>query len=656
MAKFFLEKGLVILWRSELLEYRSRHAAELYFENPETGRQETLIEADFWQAYSTGALTIVRAFSSPKKLICEELKTTPTVRLADVSENNQEEALRRLEYINKLVEAGVSVGQKEKIDKILPEISRELGDGQNCPSVSTVCRWWRKYISSGGEVVALISKNTYRASLQRFDEESERFVQDAIDAHYLVDTRPSARSAYEMYVAKLAQENRNRARQQLPRLQKVSERTFYVRIDSLDKYEVDVARYGREETNRKYRMIKGHLPAVRPLDAVEIDHTPLNLYSVDDLVHLPLGRPWLTAIKDRYTKILLGFYVSFQQTGLASIFGAIKHSLHSHQMAYERWPDLVNPWPAYGLGALYVSDRGLDFQSLRYRAAIASLGSLYELCKRRTPWLKSSIERFFLTLEQTFFEAMPGKTFAALHKREGYDPVKQSVIRFSTLIYLLHKWAVDYHNIQTHSRSQASPLELWNEGIQNAPPPYPANVDELNIILGSRHEGMLSHEGVRFMGLYYSDEALHDLMKKAGRNTSVEYAVSLEDLGHIHVKNPRSGEYMKVRCTRPEYASGLSLYQHKYLRQQAKSAAGASPSIDVLLQTRLDIAATIAAEVDRKENLVKARLARTAGINSNALLQGKIQSVTTPFEGQSLIVPTALEVPVTNTPRYSWGV
>ncbi len=53
-------------------------------------------------------------------------------------------------------------------------------------------------------------------------------------------------------------------------------------------------------------MIRGHLPADHPLDVVEIDHTPLNVYVIDDLSFLPLGRPWLTAIKDRYSKVILG--------------------------------------------------------------------------------------------------------------------------------------------------------------------------------------------------------------------------------------------------------------------------------------------------------------------------------------------------------------
>lgn len=661
MANFFFQKGLLIQWRGQALEYAGRFGQEVYFEDPETGRRETMLESEFFTAHQSCALTIIEAFSSPKQLLVPEKPAVPALtNLADAPERYQEDALRRLDFINKLREAGITLGQKRLIAVEAERIARDRNDGLPTPSVSTICRWWRTYRAHHYEVWAVVSKNAGRKRPERIDADSERFLQDSIDSGYLINTRPSPRSAYQSYLASLDTENRRREGLRLPQLRSVSERTFYRRIEDLDAYEVAQVRLGREEARRQYKMIKGHLPAEYPLDAVEIDHTPLNLFVIDDLAFLPLGRPWLTAIKDRFSKILLGFYVSFQATGLASIFGAVKHSLHAHHMAYKHWPDLQNPWPSHGRGALYVSDRGADFKSLRYRVAIASLGAKYEHCERRTPWLKSSIERFFRTVEQTFFECMPGKTFACLQERGSYDSVKQAVVRFSTLIYLFHKWAADYHNVLPHSRTHVTPLELWNEGIGIAPPPYPANVDELKIILGEHHEGALSHEGIRLLGLNYADDALSDLRKHVGRDKRVDYAVCLEDLGHIHVKHPHTHEYFKVPCTRPDYASGLSLFQHKYLRQQAKLAMHDTSPVDVLMETRLTMAAVIAEEVDRKENATKVRLARIAGINSNAALQGKTQSITDPFKGQNLAAPPPplpmLEVPITNAPRYSWGV
>ena len=661
MANFFLQEGLVIAWEGEHLECVGCCGDELYFEQPETGHRQTFREFEFWSRYQTGALTIVRALSSPTQLIVPD-ETTPQadpMALVDAPEHYQEEALRRLKYIDKLREAGCSIGQKHLIEVEAKRIAAEMDDELRAPSTSSLRRWWRTYRTHGYDAAALLNKNAIKRRAQRLNVESEQFVQSSIDLHYMQLTRPSARFCYAAYSDEVRTENRVRLEKRLPTIVKVSERTYYSRIDARDKYETHVARYGLDSARRHFKMAFGHLPASYPLDAVEIDHTPLNLFVLDDIVFLPLGRPWLTAIKDRYSKILLGFYVSFQPTGLGSIFGAIKHSLHSHQAAHKVWSDLQNPWPAHGRGALYVSDRGADFKSRRYRTAIVSLGAKYEHCEHRAPWLKGSIERFFLTLDQTLLEAMHGKTFSSLAERGVYQPEKEAVIRFTTLIYLLHKWAVDVHNITPHSRMQASPIELWNEGIGIAPPPYPANVDNLNIILGERRTGALSHEGIRYLGLNYASHELADLRRHVGRNKRIDYAVCREDLSHIHVKNPENHAYFRVPCTRPDYTTGLSLYQHTYLRKRARAEMEESAPVDVLMRTRLEVAQRIGEEVDRKSNAVKLRLARAAGVNSNSVLEGKTQSITTAFEGQAeeaQLATQAAVAPITDVPHLSWGV
>lgn len=671
MRNFLIQTGLVITRWGEIFEYASQAGVELYFEQPETGRRETILLPSFWDELQNGTISIVQAFSSPKQLLLgPETPEQQFKNLRDVSARYQEETQTRLKYIRKLREAGVTIGQKHRIGIELPRIALDI-EAENrtskfetkaVPSVSTVCRWWRAYQKGNFELYTVVSKNTRRTVAQKLDDESERFLQDSIESHYLTNTRPNVTQSYDHYSDAFAVENKERESNGSKKLTLVASRTFYSRINALPKFDVMESRLGKDAARHHFKMIKGHMPADYPLDAVEIDHTPLNLYVIDDMVYLPLGRPWLTAIKDRYSGILLGFYVSFQKTGLSSIFGALRHSLHSHHMAYQRWPDLVNPWPAHGRGILYVSDRGADFQSLKYRSVITSLGAQYELCQRHTPWLKGSIERFFLTLEQTFFEAMPGRTFSCLKERRDYDPVKQSVVRFSSLIYLLHKWASDYHNVQVHSRKKASPLDLWNEGIGMAPPPYPANVDELKVILGLRESGSLSHEGIRYQCLNFANEELGDLMKDIGRDKKVDFVVSPEDLSHIHVKHPVSGEYLKITCTRPDYASGLSLLQHQHLRAQTKAQLkedkDSGRSVDLLMQTRIAMQTVIREEVEKKANVRKMQLAKVAGINSNATLQGKNRTISNPFQGQQVgSAPStpSIEVPVTDTPRYSWG-
>lgn len=662
MSTFFLQQGLVIKRSGQFLEFVARTEQELYFEEPSTGKRLTLTEPQFWTEFQTMRITIVDAFSSPEMLHFPEQQEPEQIRsLASLPEKYQDKTRRILQYIWALKKAGISRGQRKLIQDEVKRIAEKIGDQEGAPSASMVQRHWEKFEKNNFEVFAVVSGHVDKKRTSSVDPESEQFLQRVIDEKYAIRTRPSIAGAYRDYEKAIKDENSRRSTSRLPLLRKLSVRTFENRIKARPKDEIMIARMGREAARKHFKMIKGHLPSEYPLDMVEIDHTPMNLYVIDDLAYLPLGRPWLTAIKDRYSGVLLGFYLSFQPTGLNSIFGCIKHSLCSHHLAYELWPEIENLWPSFGIAATYLSDRGGDFLAQRYQLAIIELGADYEYCERRTPWLKGSVERFFLTLEQTFFETLPGRTFAGLQLRGSYNPVEDAVIRFSTLVFLLHKWAADYHNIFANSRKQARPLDLWMEGIGVAPPPYPKSPDALNVILGEHYQGTLSHEGIRHEWMTYADEQLGDLMRDQGKGIKLDFVVSPENLGSIHVLDPRSKTYFRVSNTRPDYAEGLSRFQHKYLRKEAGIRLEKSTAVDTLVETRARIAEVTREELLSRKSAAKSQLARIAGVNSNAVLEGRARSIQDPFHGQCLAgknasQPSIITPAFTDVPTFKWGI
>jgi putative transposase len=223
------------------------------------------------------------------------------------------------------------------------------------------------------------------------------------------------------------------------------------------------------------------------------------------------------------------------------------------------------------------------------------------------------------------------------------------------LVYLLHKWAADFHNIQTNVRNQAAPLELWQTGIETAPPPYPCSIDELNITLGEHLTGVLSQEGIRFSWLTYADDQLEALMKDIGRGKKVNYVVCDEDLGQIYVEHPETHKYLCIPSTRPEYSKGLSRFQHKFIRAEAKLQLEKSTAVDTLIETRNRIQSVLAGELATKKTEGKVQLARLAGINSNSVLAGAAQTILTPLGDSGNVAPPSNTPSFTNVPSYSWG-
>ncbi len=659
MRAFQLAKGLTISVNNEVFEFTDRTEDEVNFQRPGDGKRLIFNVIDFWTSVNTAAIEVIASICTPDSLIFDKDENPPDVvpLISELKIKYQQSLERKLRYISALKAQGISRGQGRAIQQALEQLQIEFQDPRR-PAVSTVQVWWKAYETSLDSNESLISKHAYKARSKQLDSESEGFLQDQIRQHFIQLSRPSVNSAFWLYMRDLREANKERKNKGQIILQDVSLRTFYNRISELPQHESLVGRYGYEYARKQLKVSKGPLPAKYPLDVVEIDHTLMNLYVIDDLSFLPLGRPTITAIKDRHSKILLGIYLSFHGGGLPSIAGAIKHSLTAHHLAFDLWPDLENPWPAFGLGMIYSSDRGADYFSPRYRSMILDLGANYEYCQVRTPWLKGSIERFFLTLEQTFFETLPGKTFNALANRHGYDPAKQAVIRFSTLVYLLHKWAVDYHNVTPHSRHMATPLELWQEGIGEAPPSMPMSVQRLNTILGDRYSGTLRNEGVQFLGLHYADDNLQRMVDRFGKGVEVDFVVTPDNLGTIHVKDPGTGEYVPVYCTRPDYANGLSLFQHKYIRHEARLHFSRNNSLDLLFDTRQRIEQKVSEDIDAKSTHQKKQFARVAGINSNAVLAGEARSTKTPFQNTQNAQPASRksdESPFTAVPSYTWG-
>ena len=51
------------------------------------------------------------------------------------------------------------------------------------------------------------------------------------------------------------------------------------------------------------------------MQVLQIDHTQADIRLVDDLYRQDLGRPWITMAIDIYSRMVAGFYISFESPG-----------------------------------------------------------------------------------------------------------------------------------------------------------------------------------------------------------------------------------------------------------------------------------------------------------------------------------------------------
>src|SRR5690606_15997941 len=83
----------------------------------------------------------------------------------------------------------------------------------------------------------------------------------------------------------------------------------------------------KEKAKNKFMPAAGKFPnADFPLAVVQIDHTPADIILVDDKHRKPIGRPWLTLAIDVYSRMIVGYYLSFDAPSATSIAMCVAHA------------------------------------------------------------------------------------------------------------------------------------------------------------------------------------------------------------------------------------------------------------------------------------------------------------------------------------------
>ena len=100
----------------------------------------------------------------------------------------------------------------------------------------------------------------------------------------------------------------------------------------------------------------------RPLDIVQIDHTPMDIVVVDDLYRQPLGKPYLTLATDVATRCILGFVISFVPPGAGTV-SLCMTLIVAPKAAWLKQLGVADDWPMAGLPKTLHLDGAAKFKS-----------------------------------------------------------------------------------------------------------------------------------------------------------------------------------------------------------------------------------------------------------------------------------------------------
>lgn len=488
--------------------------------------------------------------------------------IAALSEPSRRELDRRRAYIRAVEEEGVLTLTDRSLSGLIRHVA-ELVDDARPPHWTTLYRWVTRLRKASGDVRALIPAIHRRGNrTRRLAGEVIRLIDEGLEQRFLKRERPPARNAHD-YVVRMV-DDMNQIAAPGARLRAPSLRAIYRAIARLDDYEVTMRRFGKRIADLKYR-VTGQAPKpTRPLERVEMDHTKLDLVVVDDELGQVIGRPWLTLAVDVYSRMPVGFHLGFDDPSFDTVMRCLHHAMLPKSYVGERYPEIKNDWACYGVPETVVVDNGREFHSKDFELACHQLGIQIQHTPRKSPWMKGTVERFFGQLNQGLIHSQPGTTFSNIFQRADYDPRKNGVIPFSLLVEFLHHWVVEIYSRSEHRGIADIPADRWAAGVREYPVRLPAKAADLDIVLWRTCQKPVHHYGIEIASIVYNSEELGDLRRcHAGRvRTTVKY--DPDDLSRILVLDPARGAFFKVPAVSQDYTHGLTLWQHRVIRAEAR--------------------------------------------------------------------------------------
>lgn len=568
--------------------------------------------------------------------IPEELFQTETTSLSSfdtLSEKIQEEVIRRLNIIQ-FVEAHLTGGWTEKnLVPLLNVVEHELN--LSPPSWRTLAEWKKAYFESGRTWISLVPKHTEKGN-RKSHTDSQSLIDEAIEKKYLTRERLSVAETYRYYKSRVIKTNQGIVE---GKIKKISQRAFYERVNSLPAYDVAVKRYGKRYADRKFRSVGQQISVTKPMEYVEIDHTPIPVILLDDELDIPLGRPYLTMLYDRFSKCIVGLSVNFREPSFDSVRKALLNTLLNKNWVKGKYPSIKKEWPCCGKIDYLVVDNGAEFWSKSLEDSLKPLVSDIQYSQAAKPWRKSGIEKLFDQLNKGLTNSLPGKTFTNPVQLEDYDPKKESVIRVSVFLELLHKWVIDYYHMSPDARNRAIPYHKWYESSW-LPNTYEGEEEvQLKIELGLLRHRTIGIAGIRLHNLHYQSDELIEYRKyssvKSEEKLFVKTKTDPSDISAIYVYLDSEQRYIKVPAIdNSGYTKGLSLFEHERIQRVRRLNTKRLVDEESLAETYLYMEDLIEGEAERMRSSRNKKLTHPKTGNTSKI--AKYRDVGT--EGPSSIV------------------
>lgn len=503
------------------------------------GEEPVLILSETEQATESSAASLIEARDD----------------IATVPKKAWREACKRLKILEPLL--------SEPPKLTVAEVALQHGVGR-----ATVYRWLQNYARA--QTVSALVRQTPgpHKGLRRLTPIVEELVEQGIKTHYL--TLQQKRPSQVFREIKLLC---YQAGVEAPSAKAVNRR-----ISDVPTEERVRCRRGADIARNLYASIKGPLTGDDyPHAFVQIDHATADVELVDETHRLVVGRPFLTLAIDVYSRMVLGFYLSFEHPGAAGTGLCMVHAFLPKQ-GYLAEKGVVGDWPCQGAIKVLHTDNAREFKGTMLERACKKYGIKQKRRPPRVPHMGGHIERGL----RTFLEEMhiiPGTTNSNPTARGHYDSTKYAALTLAEF----EKWFVVYlvnvyHNTLHEGIGQV-PIARYRRGIaelaERDRPRLVVNELQLRLDFMPAEERKIRREGVRIGHIHYNADILQRF-RGPGAHSEKKFFFKKDprNISRIYFLDPDTDIYHEIPYRdrgHPPMSQHEYLAVRRMLRQQGKA-------------------------------------------------------------------------------------
>jgi len=488
---------------------------------------------------------------------------SPRLDLVALDEDDWSLALERFRIISPLV--GLSKRTKIQVS----EVAKQAGVNR-----ATVYRWLERFESTG-IVSSLLRRERNDQGRPRTDNQAETIMKLVIRDEFLQNQAISPTRAYREVQRQCRKENIS-----APHLS-----TFLRRIRELTPAVLAAGREGKKSA-RRFQPIRGTFPGADfPYAVLQIDHTTVDIILVDETHRLPIQRPYITVAIDVFSRMVAGYYISFDPPGTLGTALCIANAILTKDKRLNEL-EVVFSWPCRGLPRVIHVDNAKEFRGNALKMACQEYGIDVQFRPVKQPNYGGHIERLMGTLMKEI-HALPGTTRSRSTDLGNYNPERKAAMTLSEFETWFANLVLGAYHHRVHSDLMMPPITKYEQGIlgneQQAGtgyPPIPTNEEKLRIDFLPFEKRTIQPYGISMDGIFYQADVLSRWIgAKATESVRAKRKFIVRrdprDISYVLFFDPEVKQHFRIPYQNPRFPA-ISLWElrtvQRYLKEQGKKA------------------------------------------------------------------------------------